>query len=139
MQKDLNKLEQNVESELQILRALPTARPSPAAVERTRQAVRAAALRRQAALRLYAFRQWVGVAAALVLAIGWGLGPGAARMTAAETEAVLDAWGHAFDASGVWLNEVAANGEGYVAAELDDEFDLLFWTLEQSFDALNPL
>ncbi len=106
MTHDLEKLERDVERELARLPALREIQPSPQCVAAVQAAVRAEAARAAAPRRrvVWAIRASIGVAAALLLAIGWSLvSPPAPRVVpqpvASSSEELLDDWAAAIDLS----------------------------------------
>ena len=134
MSGEFEQLERQVEAQMCVLRGLREVRPSAACLAQVHAAVAAEAARSQGALRRWrAARGVVGAAAAVLLALGWGVTRGAAGAGAGDGE-ILNDWVNAADASGravtmltdpFWTpaDDAALSGEGVDAeADLDDLF-----------------
>lgn len=137
MTSDERQLEREVTARLSLLRGLPEVRPSEASIARLHAALRGAALGWHRRQRLRASgRRVFGVAAALLLLLGWQLGgrpEPTGRALAADGE-ILNDWVNAADASRravarlmederASVDDASRGGDGLDAeAELDELF-----------------
>jgi hypothetical protein len=139
----MDKLQQTVEREMELLRDLPAAAPRAECVERVRSAVM------QQARRAARIRRWIslgraaaGAAAALILAVGWLTLPIGVHSIGPDPGEVLDEWAAALEASSQRLaglvGEAWAQGEARVG---DDEGNLeeLLDSLDRSFERFEAL
>jgi hypothetical protein len=144
MIEDIGELEQAVERDMALLRALPHAAPSEACVERTRTAILVEAARvGRRRRRLAALRLWSGVAAALLLAcvLAWNGPRGGARTPATDPDALVGQWADAWDESARQLTSLLDGGWIYADFGASDEtdFDDYFRSVDQSLDLFEAL
>ncbi|MCK4342503.1 MAG: hypothetical protein KAY37_12360 [Phycisphaerae bacterium] len=141
----MDKLERTVEREMGLLRELPPVSPRRECVGRIKAAVAREAARAARYHRtLRVLRSGIGVAAAIMLAVGLATMSGLPRPVGwLSSEATLDEWAAAWDESsrrvtslldGGWIGDGFGNGLGE-DVELDDLFD----SLDQSFGHFEDL
>lgn len=142
MADDLNKLEQAVERDMDLLCPLPAALPRPEFVAQVCAAVVAEAVRAGRHRRLWRFARGGLAAAAVVLMsveIATRLRPAVRPVLSGESE--LAAWAAAVDESGArWARLVETGWSSDEPGSYEDaELDETFRSLEQSFEQFESL